>query len=263
MAFLSLNKKACRRDGLCAEECPLSLLTQDNEGYPEAKPESDSVCIRCGHCVAVCPHRALHLDAIDDTLSVPLRPELAISAGAAEQFLKSRRSVRAYEQRPVPREVLAQLLDVTRWAPSATNRQPVKWIVFDDREQLRALAGLAAEGLRKIPYFARLVADWDKGCDRIFRGAPALAIAFAEQQAFDPGADCTIAITYLELAAHAHGLGACWAGVLLAAMPQNPEIVRFLEIPGQHRVYAAMMLGYPKNAYARIPVRNPLNVTWR
>jgi len=263
MPLISVDETQCLRDGLCAAECPLMLIVQDDDGLPKSIPSGEQMCIRCGHCVAVCPVDALRLDSLPADGWTPVQPELTVSPAAAAQLLKTRRSVRVYQERAVSRETLEQVLDLTRWAPTATNRQPVKWIVLDDREKIRALAGMAADGLRAIPYFARLTADWDQGHDRIFRGAPHVVIAYAALQGFDPAADCAISLSYLDIAAHAHGLGTCWAGVLMAAIPSQPGILSFLEIPEGHRICGAMMIGYPKNEYQRIPIRNPIDVTWK
>lgn len=262
MALLAVDESRCLRDGLCAAECPLMLIAHEEGGLPEAIPSGDQSCIQCGHCVAVCPADALRLNHLPAEGWEPVRPEWAVSPPAVAQLLKTRRSVRVYEKRSVPRETLEHVLELTRWAPTATNRQPVKWIVLEDREKIHALAEMVVEGLRAIPYFARLTAAWKQGIDCVFRDAPHVVIAYAESQGFNPAADCTIALTYLDIAAHAHGLGTCWAGVLMAAIPSQPGIESFLEIPEGHRIYGAMMLGYPQNEYQRIPVRNPLAVTW-
>ncbi len=263
MALISVDKSLCMHCGVCAEECPAMLLVQSGNEVPEAIPSGEKLCIRCGHCVAACPHDALRLDDLPAYGWAEVSPDLEVSPEAAVQLLRGRRSVRVYQKRPVPRETLVQVLEVTRWAPTATNRQTVKWLVLEDSEKVRALAGKVVEGLRPNPYFARMVADWEAGCDRIFRGAPHLVVNYAPTQGFDPSADCTIALSYLDIAAHAHGLGTCWAGVLMAAIPTQPDIPAFLEIPEGHRICGAMMIGFPKHRYKRIPVRNPLTITWK
>jgi len=72
---------------------------------------------------------------------------------------------------------------------------------------------------------------------------------------------CTIALTYLELAALSFGLGTCWAGYahMATALPSIQEV---LNLPEGRQCFGAMMVGYQKFDYHRIPLRK-MNVTWR
>jgi len=73
----------------------------------------------------------------------------------------------------------------------------------------------------------------------------------------------TIALTYLELAAYSLGMGACWAGFLGIAAGYFPPLVKELPIPEGHQVFGAMMIGYPKHAYHRIPSRTEARIAWQ
>jgi len=262
MALITVNAERCAHDGWCIQDCPVQVLGWSANGLPEAVPELESLCLNCGHCIAICPHAAL---ALRDVHPEALEPALSDAADLVEsvvQSLKTRRSVRLFSARSVPHDLLLKVLDATRWAPTATNRQPLHWLVVETPEKMHELSRLIADGLRSFPYFARMVESCDSGEDRMLRDAPQLIVAYASTEGFDPLVDCTIALEYLDLAAQAHGLGTCWAGVLGAAMGFKPEIASLLGIPENYRVCGAMMIGYPRQAHARIPPRNPLRVTW-
>ena len=109
----------------------------------------------------------------------------------------------------------------------------------------------------------RPVAAWDAGVDRILRGAPHVIVAFAHQDDRTAPAACTIAQTYLELAAHALGLGACWAGYFNAAANMWPPLQETLGLPQGHVSFGAMMVGYPRFKYHRIPPRRTARIKWR
>ena len=68
-------------------------------------------------------------------------------------------------------------------------------------------------------------------------------------------AACTIALTYLELAAPSIGLGCCWAGYFYAAATTFPPLQEALALPKNHQCFGAMMAGYPKFNYHRMPLR--------
>ena len=70
-----------------------------------------------------------------------------------------------------------------------------------------------------------------------------------------------IALSYLELAAAARGLGACWAGYLQIASV-HPRVQATLRLPVGDAIAGAMMLGKSQVKYHRIPPRKALEVTW-
>ena len=107
-----------------------------------------------------------------------------------------------------------------------------------------------------------LVTAWDAGNDLVLRDAPLLAIAHATAEGLSPVIDSTIAATSLELAATACGLGSCWAGYFMHAAPHQKLIAERLTLPAGHNVCAALMMGYPKLTYHRVPPRKKSAVTW-
>ena len=99
--------------------------------------------------------------------------------------------------------------------------------------------------------------------DRICRGAPHVLIAHAPKDERTALAACTIALTYLELATPAFGLGACWAGYFNAAANFWPPMAEALDLPEGHVSFGAMMVGQPQFQYPRVPLRNELKTLWR
>jgi nitroreductase len=74
---------------------------------------------------------------------------------------------------------------------------------------------------------------------------------------------CTIALSHLELAATGLTLGACWAGYFNAAARNYPPMREALNLPKGHICQGAMLLGFPKYPYYRIPERKAPVITWR
>jgi nitroreductase len=203
---------------------------------------------------------------------VPITKDLISTSEQLEQFLKSRRSIRAYKERPVEHEKLAKVIGIARYAPSGHNSQPVQWLVIEKRENVKKLAQMVVDWLRglteKDPTFAEmiraeaLVAAWDLGIDVITRGAPHLVVAHAQKDSVPMG-DCHIALTYLELAAHSMGIGACWAGFVQLGATFDPALAQALRLPEDHMSFGAMMIGYPNYKFSHIPMRNDPQITWR
>ena len=96
----------------------------------------------------------------------------------------------------------------------------------------------------------------------ICRGAPHLIVACAPKEYPWATTDCAIALTYLELAAPSFDLGACWGGFFTAAARQWAPLQETLALPEGQVVCGAMMVGYPRYRYHRLPLRNEPPITW-
>ena len=116
----------------------------------------------------------------------------------AMQNLLSRRSVRAYTDKPIPPEVLDAVLKAGIYAPSGMNRQPVTLVAITDKETRDALSAMNAAVMGR------------EGTDP-FYGAPVVIVVLADRAmsgtAFEDGC---LALGNLMNAAHAMGLGSCW-----------------------------------------------------
>lgn len=273
MELFEVNKSTCIRDGHCAASCPAALISFPRGEYPRPIEGAEGLCIRCGHCVAVCSTASLSHREMPVASCPPVRKKLLLSMEQCEHFMRARRSIRAYKKQPVPRETIQRLIDLASHAPTGHNSQCVEWLVVTDREELHKLSSLVADWMRwmiaQMPEYAlslhmdRTLAGWESGRDVFLRNAPLLVIAHAEKDNRLAPAACTIALTYLELASTTLGLGGCWAGYFNAAANFSPPLLTALKLPEGHQCFGAMMLGYPKCDYHRLPLRRPPRVAWR
>ena len=144
--------------------------------------------------------------------------------------LRTRRSIRSYQEKDVPDNVIEELLDIARWAPSATNNQPWRFVVVKDKERKARLRG----GLRDaVVSFNKHILE-----------APVVIVAWYEPSLMLKRfhiSDVSNAITYFLLAAHAQGLGTCWIGWF-----SEDRVKPVLNLPKKAKVVALITLGYPK-----------------
>lgn len=146
MSVLAPDRDKCNSCGMCVLECPRGIIELvEPEALPSYVEGREELCITCGHCVAVCPLDAIALETMKPEDCAPVRKKLLPSPEQVEHLFKSRRSVRAYKKKPVPREMLARLIDIARHAPSGHNAQPVQWLVIEDTKDVKRLAGLVAD----------------------------------------------------------------------------------------------------------------------
>jgi nitroreductase/NAD-dependent dihydropyrimidine dehydrogenase PreA subunit len=274
MSLLTVNQEKCERDGICAEVCPAGIIEfKDKDAFPTLVHGGDKLCIRCGHCVAVCPHGAMSHVIMKPEECPPVKEDWLFGPEQVEHFMRYRRSIRNYKKKQVEQEVLTKLINVARFAPSGHNRQPVKWLVINERDEVQRMAGFVIDWMRHLikedsPLVAamnlnRVVAFWEGGNDPICRNAPHIIATYAHKDDRTAPTACTIALTYLELAASSFDLGACWAGYFNAAATFWPPMQKELGFPEGNISFGAMMVGYPKFKYQRLPLRNDAHVMWR
>lgn len=273
MEFLEVNRETCRKDGICAAACPAGLIDFKKGDYPHPVAGADTECIKCGHCVAICPTGSLSLAEMTAAQCGPLQKSLGITAEQGEYLIKSRRSVRTYQDKPVSQEVLARLIEIARYAPSGKNSQCVEWLVLANKDQLQAITGIAADWMRSMinnkPEMAGLLGlpnmlkRQEGGKDEFLRNTPVLIITHAKKENPFASVACPIALAYFDLAANSMGLGCCWAGMFTRVASSYPPMMQALSLPDGHLTFASMMVGYPRFSYYRVPLRTTPRITWR
>jgi nitroreductase len=202
-----------------------------------------------------------------------MKKEMVLTPEQAEQFLSGRRSIRTFKDMKVPRDIIEKLLQVACTAPSAKNQQPWHWIVIQEPAEVHKIAGMVIDAMRilvqtypsapEATSYRRVLTTWDQGYDRICRGAPHLIVAHGDKNWSFAPEDTALALSLLDLYATSLGLGACWAGYVYKTANAYPPLFEALGVPADHLAFGAMMIGYPKFKYTRIPVRNTPRVTWK
>ncbi len=142
--------------------------------------------------------------------------------------IKKRYSVRSYQDKPIEQEKLDRIFEAVRQAPSASNRQPWKFVLVRDAGTRKKLISVCK--------------------DQAFVGEAAVVVVgvgLSPERAMACGVhsdpiDLGIAMEHIALAAVAEGLGTCWIGSF-----DQDEIHGLLDIPADAEVVDVMTLGYP------------------
>jgi nitroreductase len=135
--------------------------------------------------------------------------------------IKARRSIRKYKPKKLPNELLDYLLEMTRAAPSGSNRQPWELVVINDRARLKGLVPICK--------------------DQSFIGdCSAFLVGVDDPQQKWAKVDLAIALDHLSLAATEAGLGTCWIGAF-----DQRGMAEYVGLPSDRTVTVCMTLGYP------------------
>lgn len=268
--IIKVDENLCIKCGGCVRTCPGTLIAMKE--FPEPIEDSWNQCIDCGHCVAICPTEAMHQRAMGPEDCEPIDIHLVPQWDKVKQYLKSRRSIRTYIKKPIEKEKVEQLLDVSRFAPNGANRQVMKWFVINDPEKVHHIAEMTIDWMKSMKEKnaalyeeARLelfVEPWEVGKDKVSRGAPCIVMACAPKNERTAPPAAMIAIHQIQLAAPALGLGTSFTGSINTAAQGYPPLIELLGIPEGYIPFGTFLIGYPAERFLRIPIRNEVNVTW-
>lgn len=180
----------------------------------------------CLASIVVAPEHRVGRSSFSETDKKNIQKEVQMNVFEA---IKTRRSIRSFDDRPIEEEKLLRVLEAGRLAPSAKNRQEWRYVVVKDKELKKKLA-VAANN----QYFMAEAPVIIVGCATLVNyvlscGQPAYTI------------DVSISMDHITLQAVEEGLGTCWIGAF-----KEDEVKKILNIPEDIRVVELLPLGYPK-----------------
>lgn len=175
------------------------------------------------------------------------------------ETIRTRRSIRAYEDKPVEEDKLRRVLEAARMAPSAGNRQPWRFIVVTDPKVKEAIIEVKERFRPPPPKSAPQTPPRSTPRLNPLRTAPIIIVGCAMPSESFPGTDfwkidVSIALQNLVLAAWELGLGTCWVGVF----HEEEELKKVLGLPDEARIVAMVTLGYPAEKKEPVTDRKPL-----
>ncbi len=142
----------------------------------------------------------------------------------AIEVMKTRRSIRSYQKKEIPNDILMDILDCGRLAPSGHNQQPWKFVVVTDQK--------IKERLTEIIKYGKFIKD-----------AYAVIAVFCDKNAHCIFEDASAATENIILAAWHYGIGTCWIGSYKREHTKETE--ELLKCPETHELLTMLTIGYP------------------
>ncbi|RVU55138.1 nitroreductase family protein [Anaerosphaera multitolerans] len=149
-----------------------------------------------------------------------------------KEIIKNRRTIRKYEDKPVEKEILEELLQFALMGPSYGNARPVQFLVVEDKEKLKKLSEIetfSTRFLADVPQVILVMADTDISKK-----------TWVEE--------CSIVASYLQLLAQEEGLSTGWVNLKEGETNQGVEIQSYLrelfDIPKNFNTLCVMPIGY-------------------
>ncbi|MBW1836775.1 MAG: nitroreductase family protein [Deltaproteobacteria bacterium] len=167
------------------------------------------------------------------------------------ELLQTRRSIRDFEDKAVPQELVVEIINESCLAPSAQNGQPWRFIIINTKEWIWRLSDESKKNLlafikehpdAPIKKYEAALRDRDFN---VFYNAPCLVYIGGSKKNRTLQVDCALAACYFMFSAVERGLGTCWIG--LGMNIEDPELREHIGMPEDYRIVAPIILGYPKS----------------
>jgi nitroreductase/NAD-dependent dihydropyrimidine dehydrogenase PreA subunit len=292
---ININQPTCKKCQLCAEVCPNKILTKNESNEMVIRPDRENLCFKCGQCMAVCSTKSITVDGLSYETDFFELPQNG-SNGYEKSFydlIHTRRAIRNFKDKPVPRELLEKIVEAISSAPPSFPPLKNKIIVVQNTMLIRKalpnmiklydkLVGMMKKtiyrffikrelGAKKfktlqehlIPMLISRLPDLKNGTeDTITRNAPAMILFLADKNEEDINQDISIAATYGMLATHSLGLGGSIMDLIPPAINKDDELRKLFCIPDNHEIVTSIIIGYPKYKYHRGIKRNLKSVKW-
>jgi nitroreductase/NAD-dependent dihydropyrimidine dehydrogenase PreA subunit len=288
MSWVTINYEKCSNCGVCLEGCTRCFSKKDEKVQVYA---DINCCSICGRCVSLCPTGAITHTEMDMANFQHIEKEKFITPDDFFEFLRQRRSHRAFTDKKIPATDLKRLVDIVRYSPTGSNSQMVELLVIQGAEKRKILSDLTIDFMIKSGNESKKRADKLKatsktnpeeitqlemmsfygemlrqsremGLDPIFYNAPAVMVFHAKETGFSKKDDCVIASTTMGLLSRTMSLEYTYIGLFEGASNGYPEVMKELNLPEGNRVYSVIILGYPKMKFLRTVDRKSAKVKY-
>ena len=170
--------------------------------------------------------------------------------------MKARRSTRSYTQDPVPKDVLDEIIEAGRYAPSGNNMQTTHFYVITSAEKRAGLRAAVTATLKAMTpqegmhqTLLGLIKRAQEGEVDVTYGAPALIVTANKKGSVNACADCSCALQNMMLAAAALEIGNVWINqfFMLRDAPPIKDFFAGIGVPEDEELYGALSVGFTEN----------------
>lgn len=274
---ITISREVCNDCGLCREICPL-IRSIGFESLED--PLARYACLKCGQCTAICPSGAISVLSLGPAVPSGKLPPAAETL----ELIKARRSVRAFKKQEIDAGDLAKLIEAVKYSPTGHNTCHNALMIIQSKEILEKISRICVDMLKKTAFFidkpvfrsvfkramgkrsydtiSKLLLFTDlqdqmaeKGEDPVLFNAPALMLFLASRSEIMSHTEADLAAQTVALLSPTLNIGTCYAGLVMLAFsgPGSGGIRKIVEIPEGYDVFNALVLGYPRHRFDKIP----------
>ena len=174
--------------------------------------------------------------------------------------IKSRRSRRDFLDRSIPEEIIKEIIEAGRYAPSALNKQPWKFIVITNKDCIKKLSSIVKEITSRIAKYLPILKLFKSALkdpqvagaikktissdtDTVFYNAPLLILIVSDKREPYAGKDCALASQNMMLYANSLGISSCYIG-RAEILEMSKAAKDIIGLPPRHKIQSAIVFGY-------------------
>lgn len=249
-----IDTDKCIGCGLCVKTCAARNIRLKDK---KAEIVSEH-CILCGQCTAVCPKEAVSISGYD---TEPARKtwNAQLNPGEVLDAIRFRRSIRQFQDKKIPKEVIDQILEAGRLTHTAKNKQNVSFVVLDkEKDRIEQMAVRIFKKVKPLAgLFSPMVKRFEIDRHFFFFKAPVVIVVLAEDKT-----NGILAAQNMEFVAEANGLGMLFSGFFTAAANISRRIRKELRVPKGKKAAMTLVLGYPGIKFLRSTQHEKLDVRY-
>lgn len=247
-----INSDQCTGCGLCVKDCVgLDIVLKDNKAEAQGKR-----CILCGHCEAVCPQNAVTVTGFEDSVE-EFSNQTRLDPSTLMKAIKTRRSIRDFKNDPIPEEILNQIIEAGRLAPTGGNGQGIQYIVL--KKNINKAEETAVTKVRKLvkpcKNLVPLLKDMTIDDHFFFKNAPVAIVVLGKDKV-----SASIAAQNMAFMAEANGLGVLYSGFFTYAIRLSSKVRKLVNLPKGAKPVTTLVLGFSNVNYKRTVHRKPAKV---
>lgn len=218
------------------------------------------LCSTCTQCIVICPVQALSWDNIE---SKKINADILPKPEQIKEFLKARRSIRKFKDKPIERNILEDIAIMSKYAP--TNNYNIDVIIVDDQSLINELETECIKFIQRaynVFYKHKIIFNFMKkitpamnSTDKIkmertlkrgnvFQGAPVLMILAADKRISHTELSSQYALYNMALYAQSLGIGSCISGAGKSILSRSKKAKKLLNLPKHKYIQAILFLGY-------------------
>lgn len=247
-----IDSDKCVGCGLCQKDC----VGCDIEIVDKKAVARGNSCIMCGHCEAICPQGAVKITGFDDEIE-EFDEQVRLDPNQLMEAIKTRRTIRQFTDKKVPREAIDMIFEAGRMAPTGTNSQGTSYVLLDEKKDecedvaFGIFSKLVGAGKKLIPQLSSM----EIGPHFFFKNAPIVIVIFGRDTV-----SASLAAENMAFMAEAHGLGVLFSGFFTTCVNMSSKIRKIMGVDKNPKAVTTLVIGYPAVKYHRTPHRKPLNM---